>query len=331
MKKRLFTALPLAVLLLSFQVSKSQENKVESQEIIIQKRGDKDTHISVEIQGDQIMVNGKPLSEHNDKDITVKKKKMIIRDGNSVIYDSEENKDDSGPSSFFSKKGQKPFLGVSTEKDEKGARIAEVTKGSAAEKAGLQTGDIINKINDTKIDGPQSLIDAIGKLSAGDEVKIGYIREGKKTKTMTATLGARREEESNVLSFSSPDGSMRGFSFPNMGDWDPGSMFRDMPGFDFKVESPKKQKLGIKIQDTENDGGVKVLEVEEGSSGAAAGLRKDDIITGINGHKITNTDEARIELKESAEKSGYQITALRDGKEMKFEVKIPRKLKTADL
>ena len=62
-----------------------------------------------------------------------------------------------------------------------------------------------------------------------------------------------------------------------------------------------------------------------------AGLKKDDIITEINGQKISNTDDAREQLMEVAEKSAYTIKAKRNGTEMSFDVKIPKKLKTANL
>jgi serine protease Do len=49
----------------------------------------------------------------------------------------------------------------------------------------------------------------------------------------------------------------------------------------------------LKIQDTEEGTGVKVLDVEAASAAATAGLMKDDVITEIGGVKVTNTDEAR--------------------------------------
>jgi S1-C subfamily serine protease len=123
-----------------------------------------------------------------------------------------------------------------------------------------------------------------------------------------------------LISFGFLEDFMKVFSFPDIGCI-----------FDFSEEPVRKQKLGIKIQDTENNAGVKILEVEDESAGASAGLMKDDIIVEINGHKVTNTDEAREELKESPENNGYSILALRNGKELKFDVKNPKKLKTADL
>ena len=92
-----------------------------------------------------------------------------------------------------------------------------------------------------------------------------------------------------------------------------------------------KQKLGLKIQDTEESNRVKVLDVEPGSAAGKAGLQRDDIVIEIDGEKINNTDEARLQLQENAERSAYKIKATRNGNTMEFEVKIPKKLKTADL
>ena len=79
--------------------------------------------------------------------------------------------------------------------------------------------------------------------------------------------------------------------------------------------SHRQQKLGLKIQDTEDGNGVKVLDAEKDSPADKAGLKKDDVVTEIGGKKVTNTDEAREELmQENAEnKSAYNIKATRNG------------------
>jgi serine protease Do len=94
---------------------------------------------------------------------------------------------------------------------------------------------------------------------------------------------------------------------------------------------PRQQKLGLKIQDTEEGNGVKVLDTDKDSPAEKAGLKKDDIVTEIGGKKIANTDDAREQLMENAEKSTYTIKAKRNGSEMSFDIKIPKKLKTANL
>jgi serine protease Do len=94
---------------------------------------------------------------------------------------------------------------------------------------------------------------------------------------------------------------------------------------------PRQQKLGLKIQDTEEGNGVKVLDVDKDSPAEKAGLKKDDVVTEIGGKKITNTDEMREQLMENMEKSTYNIKATRNGSAMSFDIKIPKKLKTANL
>ena len=90
-------------------------------------------------------------------------------------------------------------------------------------------------------------------------------------------------------------------------------------------------KLGLKIQDTEEEKGVKILEVVENSIAAKAGLEKDDIIIEIDGEKISNTDQARTRLKLKEEKISYLLKVSRKGSIKTIEIKKPKKLKTADL
>ena len=57
--------------------AKGDKDKKETQEIIIRKKGQKDAKISVEINGDKVTINGKPLSEFKDDEITINKRNII--------------------------------------------------------------------------------------------------------------------------------------------------------------------------------------------------------------------------------------------------------------
>ena len=59
--------------------------KKETQEIIIRNKGDKDMKLKVEINGEDITVNGKPLAEFIDKNISINKRKMLIREGDKMM------------------------------------------------------------------------------------------------------------------------------------------------------------------------------------------------------------------------------------------------------
>lgn len=325
---------------------KGKPGKKETQEIIIRQNGDKEIKLKVEIDGENITINGKPMSEFKDKDITINKRKMTIGEGDNVMSwnfsgdgaDWEKWGEEFGKNFEqnwnFNEDSKSAFLGVTTEKNADGAKISEVTKGSAAEKAGLKKGDIIMKVDEEKITGPETLSDAIGFKKPDDVVKVTYKRDGKQN-TVKATLGKRKQVR--AYSFNAPGGDVHSFSFPSPhGEAAP---FVNMEGMDGAGELqelafagfPGRKKIGLKIQDTEEGNGVKVINVEDSSAAATAGIKKDDVITEINGKKIENTDDAREELVPDEDKKLYKIKINRGGSEMNFDVKIPRKLKTANL
>ncbi|HUS00288.1 MAG TPA: PDZ domain-containing protein, partial [Chitinophagaceae bacterium] len=90
-------------------------------------------------------------------------------------------------------------------------------------------------------------------------------------------------------------------------------------------------RLGVRIEDTENDAGAKIIDVDDESTAAKAGLKENDIITEINGKKVNDVNEVRKELAEVKDKISYSIKAKRNGSDMNFEIKIPKKLNKADL
>lgn len=383
MKRILLTAAVLGFTALGF-TAQAQEEKVEmeerkeqkeakerpeikeqkeTQEIIIRKKGDKDAKITVEIKGDNITINGKPLSEFKDGDITINKRAFKFFDGQrSFSFGPGENIEmlfNGDRMGDFGMREGKPraFLGVGTqsvstndgEGSTEGAVITSVTKGSAAEKAGLKEGDDIVKINDKKIKTPADLTEAIGSHKPNEEVTVHYKRNGKDM-TAKAKLGETKEQRAMSYSFSGPRGQMRSFTIPRSPmvprvEGMPNFEFNGkMDGFDLngsgKLENlnelafagfPRQQKLGLKIQDTEDGNGVKVLDADRDSPAEKAGLQKDDVVTEIDGKKINNTDDAREQLRATAEKYTYNVKAKRNGKEMSFDIKIPKKLKTANL
>lgn len=100
-----------------------------------------------------------------------------------IVKDSLDN---------FNKTGQfnRPYLGVSYKMISRdlailnnlpeGAYVQEVVSGSAAEKGGIENGDIIIKINDQRVDANNQLAGIIGKSKVGDLLKIEVFRDGKK-------------------------------------------------------------------------------------------------------------------------------------------------------
>ena len=74
-----------------------------------------------------------------------------------------------------------------------------------------------------------------------------------------------------------------------------------------------------------------MIEVDQESNAAKAGLKEEDLITEIDGKAVNSTDETVRIIKESKEKTSIMVKRSRGGKTMNIEVKMPRKIKTADL
>ena len=72
------------------------------------------------------------------------------------------------------------YYGISVDRNiTSGAVVADIMTGSAAEKGGLQVGDVITKIDDNTVDTVSKLRYYLYKYNIGDKVKITYIRGSK--------------------------------------------------------------------------------------------------------------------------------------------------------
>ena len=331
--------------------------------------GNTDVNMTVVVDGNKVTINGKEVDE-NDPRLQVegkgnkriilkkldKKPRIIVEgkplnsldfgkglqlDGDIIINENgEDNFDIIVPNQA---KTNEAFLGVVTEETEQGAKVNQVSDESPAAKAGLKEGDIITKVNDIKIDGPASLYDAIGKSKPEDKVTISYIRNGK-TSSQVVSL-AKNKNTMQFYNFSSPEGqggpsfdaypkqyldpntrkyqqSPRGFNFiPNF----PGMEGMTIPGFE------NKPKLGISIEDTETADGVKITNVSENSPAAKSGLLENDIIVQVNDQKIKEVDALKPIIKDAKEGTSFTFQVKRNKELKTIIVKLPKKLKTADL
>ncbi|GAB6938702.1 trypsin-like peptidase domain-containing protein [Isoptericola variabilis] len=77
----------------------------------------------------------------------------------------------------------------------RGAKVVEVSSGSPAADAGLQTGDVIVAIDDDAVNGAESLTAYVREKAADQKVTLTYVREGK-TQTVDVTLAVRDESAS---------------------------------------------------------------------------------------------------------------------------------------
>jgi putative serine protease PepD len=95
----------------------------------------------------------------------------------------------SGSSNSNNGSGAVLGVSVSDQSGTSGAVVEQVVSGSGADKAGLQSGDVITKVGSTSITGADDLAAAIQSHKVGDTVTITFVRNGS-TQTAKATLGA---------------------------------------------------------------------------------------------------------------------------------------------
>ncbi len=307
---------------------------------------DTNINLSIIVDGDKITINGKPADKNDPRLKMMGKSKMIkVEKGKKspdkvIIQEFSEEADPNEADDLSSDdmldrvsptpQANKAFLGVISEENEQGAKINTVSEGSPAEKAGLKKEDIISKVNDKKIDGPKSLYDVIGTFKPEEKVTITYIRDGKEQKITTTLAKNKTLNAPKVFSFSYPNGQM-----PN----NLGRGFRISPDQNFNFEMPeldalnarinKKPKLGISVEDIESGEGVKIKNVTAGSPAEKAGLKSNDIITEFDENKVTDVNDLKWNYLQEGQV--LKFTVLRNGEKKKIEVKIPKKLKSADL
>jgi serine protease Do len=140
------------------EAPKEKKSKVE-EEVIVINDGKKGTEkMTVRVDGNKVTINGKDIDSFKEGDWE--------KFGNKKIIINMEGKNGFNmhmpPMEFNTEiKSNKAMLGVVTEKTEKGAQVKEVNKESAAAKAGLQVGDVITKLGDTKIESADGLYNAV--------------------------------------------------------------------------------------------------------------------------------------------------------------------------
>jgi serine protease Do len=352
MKQHLLRIPGLAILALFIQTSgfaqqdsnqdRDDDSPRKYDEIIIRHKSGKDAKLTIEIKDGDVLVNGKPVSEYEDSTLSVHRRK-VMHYGNSYSFSSPDiapfpanqvfrNGSNGGGYSFnydHILKSNRAMLGVATEKKDgvNGAKVTQVTKGSAAEKMGLKAGDVITKVDDEEITDASSLMNVIGGHDAGDKVTVTFMRDGKEQKA-TGELGRGKSittEPFNIYKYEMPEAP----EMPEMpvmpqmpqGDWPK----------EFHVLYGNSLKFGIRAQDAEDGKGVKVLDVDDESTASKAGIKEGDIITRFDGKDINSVTALTDAARAAKDKISVKVTITRDGKAQEVEVKVPKRLHTADL
>ena len=87
------------------------------------------------------------------------------------------------------------FIGIQAAEGDGGVLIARLVSGGAAEQAGLKENDIITSLDNEKVEDPISFGGLVRGRKAGEEVRVGYLREGEPGE-LKVTLKERKIRDS---------------------------------------------------------------------------------------------------------------------------------------
>ncbi|MGV3346784.1 serine endoprotease DegP [Enterobacteriaceae bacterium LUAb1] len=140
---------------------------------------------------------------------------------------------------------------------QRGAFVSQVLPKSSAAKAGIKAGDVIISLNGKAISSFSALRAQIGSLPVGTKMVLGLLRDGK---PRDVTVELQQSSQEKVES---------------------GNIYTGIDGAELSNTDLKGEK------------GVKVNSVKGGTAAARIGLKKDDVILGVNQQRVHNLGELR--------------------------------------
>ena len=167
-------------------------------------------------------------------------------------------------------------------KDNKGVLISDVLPDSPASRAGLQAGDILLEFDGKKLEGPSDLQRAVGLATPGTTAKAKVWRDHAE-KTLELKIGDAPEEREAAAR---------------------ANRSRTLLGLDVRSITPDIARQ-LNLRSTE---GVVVVQVEDGSAAAEAGVQRGDVIREVNRQRVRGMTDFERLTKDL--KDGDRLTVL---------------------
>jgi len=202
------------------------------------------------------------------------------------------------------------WLGIMPDPDVGELRIDKVIPESPAEKAGLQSGDVIVEIDDKPVQSRRELAQAIRWRGAGSAVSVSVLREGNLHK-LSAVL-TERQDKGPVVSWR--------LEVPSLWNQDerPEEQVRI-----HRIVLPPHLDLGLVVDPLTpqlakyfkcpTDHGLLVQTVLPNSPASKVGFQAGDVLTQVNGRDVSSHVDIRESL-EAVEDEVLVIQFVRDGR-----------------
>jgi len=169
---------------------------------------------------------------------------------------------------------------------DKGILVADVVEGSPADGAGIQAGDVIQKVNGKPVDSSLDLKEEILKTEIGEEITLTLIRKGEE---MDITFSTGQEPEKLVQITGE-------------------SLSEKLLGIQVHSVNPELEK---EYDLREGERGVLVIGVEPGGPAARVGIDPGDVIKSVVIESIGEVTVNSVEELEEAMKNVRPGDALR--------------------
>ncbi len=154
----------------------------------------------------------------------------------------------------------------------KGVLVADVVKGSPAEKAGLKSGDVIVNFNGSPVSNLPTFRMTVASSAAGHDFKLTYWREGKENTTTIVPAPADKVVFPQDLALNGSEEEQ-----PKKADTTPKVEIRD---FGLEVQ-PLTPELAAQFGHPKDAKGLLVSNVKEGSAAEAAGIEAGHVISKV--------------------------------------------------
>ena len=161
--------------------------------------------------------------------------------------------------------------GLNLPNDVRGALIARVEPGTPADKAGIESGDVITKVEGKTIRSRQELTNSIGLLAPNTKVDLELYRNGRK---INAEVKLSEFPNATSLAEANRPGN----------DEEAGST----AGLVLESLNPSLHQDWIQRYNIESRKGLLITDVVAGSDGQRAGLRPGDVLLSANRSALTS-------------------------------------------
>ena len=210
-----------------------------------------------------------------------------------------------------------PLLGIEFSVEDGAILVEDVQRGSPADEAGLEPGDVIERVEGERVSSGAELREALAAVEPGDDYRMTVNRNGRRS-----TIDLERPElaasslERLLDEFLGGLGRDLGRDFDRRSEEVPVPRVapREPPG------EPGPPLLGVTTVQT--DEGVRVASVLPGLGADEAGIEPGDLLIAINGEPIRSTQQLRELLRGAHAGEVVGLVIGRDGREEQVHVRL---------